>query len=72
MGLSIDALLQATVEDHRRAGDKLFWRLSKRHSLSIGLNVVAEGWPIVFLGQQFASFLDVKMAGQKIFVVTAN
>ena len=33
---------------------------------------MAEGWPVVFLGQQFASLLNVKMAGQKIVVVTAN
>ena len=31
-----------------------------------------EGCPIVFLGQQFTSFFDAIMAGQRIVVITAN
>ena len=33
---------------------------------------MAESWPVVFLGQKFASLSDTKMAGQRIVVVTAN
>ena len=33
---------------------------------------MAEGWPVVFLGQQFANLFNAKMAGQKIILVTAN
>ena len=33
---------------------------------------MTEGSPVILLYQQFASFLDTKMAGQKIVVVTAN
>ena len=32
-GLSIDALVQTTIEDHHRVCGKLLWRLNKRHSL---------------------------------------
>ena len=33
---------------------------------------MAEGWPIVFSGQQFASLLNAKMTGQKIVVMMVN
>ena len=38
----------------------------------VGLDVVTEGWLVVVLGQQFTSFLDARMTGQRIVVVTAN
>ena len=38
----------------------------------VGLYIMAESRPIVFLSQKLTSFLDTKMANQKIFVVMAN
>ena len=38
----------------------------------VGLDVVAKGWPIVLSDQQFTSLVDVKIAGQRIVMVTAN
>ena len=38
----------------------------------VSIDVVAKGWPVVLLAQQFASLHDAKIAGQKIVVVTAN
>ena len=49
-----------------------FWGQTNVTAFYVGLDVVAEGWPVVFLGQQFVSLLNAKMAGQKIVVVTAN
>ena len=33
-GLSIGVLVRVTIEDHRRACNRLLWRLNKRHSFS--------------------------------------
>ena len=33
---------------------------------------MAEGWPVVFLGEQLTSLFDAIMASQKIIVVMVN
>ena len=33
---------------------------------------MAKVWAIVFLGQKLTSFLNAKMAGQKVIVIKAN
>ena len=49
-----------------------FYGLSNDIVFYIGLDIVAESWLVVFLGQQLTSLLDAKIAGQRIVKVTAN
>ena len=41
-------------------------------SFYLGLNIVAEGWPVIFFDKKLTSFFNTKMAGLKIVLVMAN
>ena len=41
-------------------------------TLDIGLNVMPQRWPKVFLRQQLTSLFDIKMASQRIIVMVAD
>ena len=65
-------LVQTIIKNYHKAYDGLLLRLNNITTFHVDLDVIADGWQIVFLSQKLRSILNAKVFGQKIVMVMAN